>query len=177
MPAVQQRFKTQAAPWAGLPGLFPGLLPALSLAALAPAAAWAANALLELRLAPGVGPGWMPGAIGGLFAWVWVLALAPMVEEAVMRPLFQTGLRQQLGRIQRFGWGASIDWCGHAANAGTALMFALLHVPANGLAALWWLLPALAIGEVWRRSASWPQCVLLHAWFNASLAAVTVLNR
>lgn len=173
MPAVQQRFKTHAAPWAGSPVL----LPALSLAALAPAAAWAAYTLLELRLAPGADPGWMPGATGGLVAWVWVLALAPMVEEAVMRPLFQTGLRQQLGRIQRQGWGTSNDWRGYAANAGTALVFAMLHVPANGVAALWWLLPAVAIGEVWRRSASWPLCVLLHAWFNANLAAVTVLNR
>ena len=160
----------------------PGLRLALSLACVAPAVAWAAHALLGLQLEPGRWTGWASGAAGGVLAWlwslvwpwVWVLALAPVLEELAMRPLLQTGLHHQLDRIHPAWPGHPPDWRGHLANAGTALVFALLHMPANGMLALWWLLPALAIGEVWRRSASWRLCALLHAWFNVSLVAVTL---
>ena len=134
----------------------------------APAVAWAAHAGLGLQLHP------HPHAQTG---WVWVLVLAPVLEETAMRPLLQTGLRHQLERLRANPLGSTQDWRGHLANGGTALVFAALHMPANGVLALWWSVPALAIGEVWRRSSNGWACVLLHVWFNASLAAVTVLSR
>ena len=170
MPAVQQRFKTHTAPWAGLPGL------ALGLALLAPVVAWGAHALLGLRLAPGMQSGWGSGVVGTFLAWAWALALAPLVEESVMRPLLQTGLQQQLERLQIDQLTSAVDWRGHAANLGAALVFAALHLPGNGVLAIWWLVPALALGEVWRRCASLPQCALLHAWFNACLLTVSLYN-
>ena len=159
----------------------PGLLFALALAIVAPATAWAIHAWLGLYLAPGRWTGW--GATLGVFGpWVWVLVAAPVLEELAMRPLLQNGLRHQLDRILRDGsvscltkWsGSGADWRGHLANVGAALVFAMLHLPANGLSALWWLVPAAAIGEVWRRSANWWLCAVLHAWFNACLAGVTI---
>lgn len=172
MPALQQRYKTHSGRWASLPG--PGL--ALGLAMAAPLVAWGAHGLLGLQLNPGLPPVGAAGLPGGVLGWAWVLVLAPLLEEFVMRTLLQTGLQQQLDRIAAASLNTYLEWRGHAANAATALAFAALHMPENGVLALWWLVPALAIGEVWRRSASWPLCVLLHAWFNASLAAVTVLN-
>ena len=145
---------------------------AVGIASLAPPVAWTAHALLGLRLEPSQWTGW----VNGLFAWVWVLSLAPMLEEVAMRPLLQAGLRLQFDRIDTAGLNSLMDWRGHLANLVTALAFALLHMPANGVLALWWVVPALAIGEVWRRSESCRLCVLLHAWFNASLAAVTTFS-
>ena len=149
-----------------------GVALAVGIASLALPVAWAAHTLLGLRLEPGHWTGWA----GGLFAWVWVLSLAPILEEVAMRPLLQAGLRHQFDRIDTEGLNSTVDWRGHLANLVTALAFALLHLPANGVLALWWVVPALAIGEVWRRSASCRLCVLLHAWFNASLAAVTTFS-
>ena len=154
----------------------PALLLALFLSSAAPVAAWAAYAGLGLHLAPGHWTGWTSWT-----SWTWVLLLAPALEEFCLRPLLQAGVRHQLDRIRVdglrswFGWGA--DWRGHFANSAVALVFAALHAPANGLLAFWWLVPALAIGEVYRRSGSGWLCVLLHAWFNASLAGVTLLMR
>ena len=169
-------------PHQSLPARMPGRAQAVAvvvcLVGVAPAVAWAAHAVLGLRLQPVAWTGataWIQGAGAGFMAWAWVLALAPALEEFAMRPLLQTGLRHQLERIRTAGSGNSPDWLGHLANAGSALVFALLHLPANGVLALWWALPALAIGEVWRRSASWGLCTLLHAWFNTSLAVVTLL--
>ena len=151
---------------------------ALALAAAAPAGAFAAHRWLGLSLKPGQWVGWGGGAAGGsvVWFWVWVLGLAPVIEEFCMRFLLQTGLRHQLGRLHADGPANSLDWRGHLANAVVALVFAMLHLPANDMLALWWLVPALAVGEVWRRSSSWGLCALLHAWFNASLAAVTLLG-
>lgn len=157
----------------------PGLLLALALATIAPVVAWAAHAWLGLYLEPGRWRGWTNNAASGLgmvWFWAWVLALAPVFEELAMRPLLQTGLQHQLERIHNDRLCGSRDWRGHLANAGTALVFAALHMPVNGALALWWLIPAAAIGEVWRRSARWSLCALLHAWFNACLAAATLVG-
>lgn len=155
------------------------MLLALALAAMAPAVAWAAHVWLGLYLEPGRWQGWANNAASGLgmvWFWVWVLALAPALEEFALRPLLQTGLQHQLERIHSGGLSGWQDWHGHLANAGTALVFAALHMPVNGALALWWLIPAAAVGEVWRRSARWSLCALLHAWFNACLSAVTLLS-
>lgn len=144
----------------------------LALVVAAPVVSWAAHAMLGLRLDP---DSWR-GVVRGSMAWLWVLALAPVAEETVMRSLLQTGLQHRLCLV-RLGKtslpGKPLLWPGHIANLVTALAFALVHWPAYGIMALWWVVPALAIGEVWRRNSSWCQCVLLHAWFNLSLAGVT----
>ncbi|MBK6651914.1 MAG: CPBP family intramembrane metalloprotease [Betaproteobacteria bacterium] len=92
----------------------------------------------------------------------WVLALAPLLEEAAFRPLLQRGLHETLE--------AWTKQAGHLANLLTALAFAASHLPAQGVMALLWLVPAAAVGEIWRRSGRLWQCVLLHAWCNACLA-------
>lgn len=168
--SLVQLEKMQSAGWRGQ-----ALGLGLGLASIAPAFAWTAHAMLGLHLHPGQWSGWA----SGFWAWAWVLALAPALEEWVMRLLLQSGFHEQLGRWGRLHRGRLnhvLDWRGHIANGATAVVFAALHMPANGLMALWWLLPALAIGEVWRRSASWMQCALLHAWFNACLVLMTALG-
>ena len=147
----------------------------LALAGIAPGVAWAAHEMLGLHLRPGLWTGWA----SGIWAWIWVLALAPALEELVMRPLLQSGFREQLGRLGGIHWSRPErvgDWHGHLANGATALVFAALHLPANELLTVWWLVPALAIGEVWRRGGKWAMCALLHAWFNACLVLATVLG-
>ena len=144
----------------------------LGLVLAAPLVSWAAHAMLGSRLDPA---SWS-GTVRGSMAWLWVLAVAPVVEETILRSLLQPGLQHELRRVRLakpFPLGKQLPGHGHIANLLTALVFALLHWPAYGAMALWWVIPSLAIGEVWRRNSSWYQCVLLHAWFNVSLLGVT----
>lgn len=139
----------------------PPRAPAIVLAATAPPLAWAAAQLLGLRLAPAS-------------AWqaLWLLALAPALEELVFRQWLQQGLAQQLRTHARFA-RAGLDGAGLAATALAALAFAIAHVPQAGAMAVWWLLPGLALGELWRRHQRLCPCVALHAWFNLCLVAAS----
>lgn len=87
------------------------------------------------------------------------LLAAPAAEEAVFRVLLQQGLACVLN--------------GHAANGFVACTFALAHAPQAGWGALWWLLPSLLLGELWRRHRRWWACALVHAGFNLSLLGMT----
>lgn len=92
---------------------------------------------------------------------VWMLlVLAPLTEELVFRAgLHEALLRRLPSKL--------------AANALSALVFALVHVLARGdVAAIAVALPALLIGTVYARwRLLWP-CVLLHAAMNAIWLAV-----
>ena len=129
------------------------------MAAVAPAGAWLAHAGLGLSLRPG--DGW---------ALAWALVAAPLVEEAVLRPLLQQGIEQWL----RARAPVAATWPGHAANLVCALAFVALHVPGRGWAAWWWLLPAALLGEAWRRHRSLAVCAGLHAWFNLCLIGISL---
>ena len=132
----------------------------------APCVAWVAHAFLGLAMMPPDVP-----------TWVWAMVIAPLLEELAFRPLLQRGLQERLP-----AWLGTAPArqalrtnAGHLANALVALAFMAAHAPQQHWNALWWILPSLAIGEVWRqRQKLWP-CVLMHAWFNASLAAATLL--
>ncbi|WP_374666194.1 lysostaphin resistance A-like protein [Ramlibacter sp.] len=137
-----------ARPWAALGGM----------AALALPGAWLAHAALGLALRP-----------EGGWAWAWALAVAPLIEEAVLRPLLQQGLWDRMQALTR----PAAAWPGHAANLFSALAFVALHVPGRGWDALWWLAPAVLLGEAWRRHRSLAACAGLHAWFNLCLAGVS----
>lgn len=119
------------------------LWPALAVVAALPVA-WAAQRGLGL-------PAQRPAAVA---AWGWVLVAAPVVEEWVLRRWLQQGLEDRLSAGR--------------ASALATLAFALLHAPAHGWLAFWWLAPGLALAETWRRQRSVGACILLHAWFNAS---------
>lgn len=129
----------------------------------APAVAWAAHGWLGFRLHH-----------EGLAGWLWALAMAPLIEEIAMRPLLQRGLHERL-QLSMPATGAVAWWrldppAAYLANGLTALVFAALHLPAQGWAAAWWLVPALAVGQVWRTYSKLWLCVGLHAWFNLCLA-------
>lgn len=132
----------------------------------APCVAWIAHSFLGLSMVPPDVP-----------AWIWALALAPLLEELAFRPLLQRGLQDRLPAWlglapARKSLRAN---AGHIANALVALAFVAAHAPQQHWNALWWALPSLAIGEVWRlRQKLWP-CVLIHIWFNLCLAAATML--
>lgn len=99
---------------------------------------------------------------------LWVLMAAPALEEFVFRGLLQNGLQSHIRRIiTRFGLAD------HSANVLTASCFALTHAPAQGWLALWWSLPSLLLGELWRRHRSVWLCALVHAAFNISLWSVS----
>ncbi len=137
--------------------------PALVLAALAPGAAWLAHAALGLQV-----------QVHSAWFWVWLLLAAPLLEEAVFRLLLQRGLHQ---RLLQPGSGAgrwrSEPGAGYLASGITALAFAAVHAPSHGWQAVWWLIPGLALGEIWRRGQTLWVCVALHAWFNVCLVAVS----
>lgn len=125
----------------------------------APLAAWVAHRALGMGLQPAAWP-----------TWVWVLAGAPLLEEWIFRALLQQGLAQRLS--PRWGAGRAA-W---AAALLSAAAFALAHAPAHGLAALWWGVPGLPLALLWQQRAGLPACVATHAWFNACLAAVSVVS-
>lgn len=125
-----------AGPW------WPWLLPA---AAALPVAALA-HGLFGLGLVVG---GWRDAAV--------FFALAPFLEEWVLRANLQAGLQRRLAGS------------GHAANAVASLCFAALHAPWAGWLCVLWCVPGLALGELWRRRASLAMNVALHAWFNLAL--------
>lgn len=119
---------------------------------IAPVVAWLGRYFMGLQL---LTPSWDAAA--------WAFALAPLLEEYVFRSLLQCGLQQRLPATWR---------AGHLANLLTAGVFVAAHYPAHGWRAAAWLVPALALGELWRRTGKlWPS-VLMHSWFNLSLAGM-----
>lgn len=119
---------------------------------IAPVVAWLGRYFMGLQL---LTPSWGAAA--------WAFALAPLLEEYVFRSLLQCGLQQRLPATWR---------AGHLANLLTAGVFVAAHYPAHGWRAAAWLVPALALGELWRRTGKlWPS-VLMHSWFNLSLAGM-----
>jgi membrane protease YdiL (CAAX protease family) len=109
---------------------------------------------------------------------VWPLLLAPALEELVFRVGLQGGLQaafqsafqaalQASGQTQlKDGTEKSTVVNGIspsrqylytelAANTVASMCFAACHAPAQGWVALWWLLPSLVLGELWRRHRSW----------------------
>lgn len=107
-----------------------------------------------------------------LSAGLWVIIGAPLVEEAVFRYLLQGGLNHLLMTQPRPGM--SPLWAGHASNVLVSLVFACAHPPAHAwLFHLWWLLPSLVLGELWRQYQNYVRCAAVHAWFNLCLWSVT----
>lgn len=82
--------------------------------------------------------------------------IAPLVEEWALRAGLQEWLAEHFKRP-------------HLANLLVALVFAGLHWQNQLNVALLWLIPSLALGELWRQRKSLSQCVAMHAWFNATL--------
>lgn len=94
---------------------------------------------------------------------LWVLVASPALEEYVFRVLLQQGLARWINS--------------HAANAWTAVAFALAHAPLAGWMSIWWCLPSLVLGELWRRQQRWWPCAVAHAGFNLSLVGLTLISR
>ena len=46
----------------------------------------------------------------------------------------------------------------------------------HGMQALWWLVPALTLDELWRHTRKFWLCVTMHAWFNVSLAGIATIS-
>lgn len=88
--------------------------------------------------------------------WVlWLLLGAPWAEEVVFRTGWQEAL---LRRWPAAPWRATVL---------TALLFAAAHTLLRPSAmALATVLPALLLGEVYRRERHWLPCAGLHALFN-----------
>lgn len=101
-------------------------------------------------------------------AGLWMLVGAPLVEDAVFRYLLQDGLAKMLMAKHRLGNLQLV--AGHVANALTSLVFVVAHPVAHTLMfQLWWLLPSLVLGELWRRYQRYEACAATHAWFNLCL--------
>jgi len=94
-----------------------------------------------------------------------LLVLAPVMEEAA----FRAGLHEAL---------LARRTSPTAANAMTALTFAMLHAAVQGSwEALLVAGPALLIGAVYNRWRQLRWCVLMHAAMNAAWLAVMLVNR
>ncbi len=113
-----------------------------------------------------------PGPLAGLtlapaLAWLYFGLAAPLQEELIFRGLLQTVLARELSAVETTGYAAV------AAVAGSALLFALVHLavgPWTATAAL--LLGGLA-GELRRRSGSVIPAVVAHVIFNAPGLIIT----
>jgi membrane protease YdiL (CAAX protease family) len=129
------------------------------------------------------------------------LLLAPALEELVFRVGLQGGLQAAFQSVFQSAFQSALPASGQtrlrdetenskivkgispsrqylytelAANTVASMCFAACHAPAHGWVALWWLLPSLVLGELWRRHRSWAVCAGVHAGFNGCLAAVTL---
>ena len=85
-----------------------------------------------------------------------MLIIFPFLEEWVFRALLQEELASR--------W-PHVVW----PNLLSSSIFVLFHWQGQGLYLLAWFIPALVLGEAWRRHGSLPLNVFLHAWFNLSL--------
>jgi len=135
--------------------------PAVLAVVLAPMAALAASQYLGWRLP-------LPTLGSALLS----LVLAPLIEEWVMRSLLQSGLLQA---ALRAGWNTRAAET--AAALGAALAFAAAHVQhLDGrliVSMLGWAVPGLVLAWLWSHRHRTLDCVLLHAYFNACMAAAS----
>lgn len=132
----------------------------------APTVAWVAHTLLGLSMLPGDIP-----------SWIWTFGAGPLLEEVAFRPLLQRGIQERFPSwLESAGVMKPLTGSAdHLANLFVGFAFVAAHIPQQGWSAVWWIVPSLAIGEIWRRRRKlWP-CVLMHAWFNASLTAATLV--
>jgi membrane protease YdiL (CAAX protease family) len=107
-------------------------------------------------MAAGLAASGLAAATGLPWGLVWLLALAPLVEEVIFRLGLQEALLRRLPA--RRAW---------IANLATALVFAAAHVLLRpGWMAAATLLPALVLGVIYGRSRRLAPCVLWHALFN-----------
>ena len=134
--------------------------------------AWPPDTHLALALLAAV-PVWLMLALWagtqmrvplGLWAWLSLVAVQPLLEELVFRGVLQgqaLALLSKDGRPRRLGPLT-------LANVLVTVAFVLLHLRAQPLAwALAVAVPSLALGHLRERFASaWP-CVLVHAVYNA----------
>jgi membrane protease YdiL (CAAX protease family) len=127
-------------------------LPAAFTATPAPSARRATAGLLAITLAGA----WAMAPTHVL----WMLAVAPVLEETV----FRAGLQEELLRNVRFRAGMGP----FSANVLTALAFATAHVALHpSLISGLTTLPALVIGAIYQRQRSLAPCIGAHALFNA----------
>jgi len=131
---------------------------------------WWAPWLAVLLASPGVAvwvaqAGWplRPAAGWGL---LWALMGSPWLEEVVYRSAVQRPVFIHL-KANHAAW--SDTRAGWVASAVAMLCFVAVHAPAHGWFALAWAVPALTLGELFRQTQRVLPCVVLHAWFNASL--------
>jgi membrane protease YdiL (CAAX protease family) len=89
--------------------------------------------------------------------WVWLLLLAPLLEETVFRAMIQ----QQLASWWSGPWGMT------ASILCASGLFALLHAFHQGALGLLVFFPSLVLGYLWHQNRSLTQCIALHAGMNA----------
>lgn len=97
----------------------------------------------------------------GIWGWLAILLLYPVVEEVLLRPLAQEAMAARLGEP-------------HAVALAT-LIFAALHIGRVGAWAFLWILPGLLLARLWANHRSLPANILGHVYLNAVLAAVGLL--
>lgn len=116
--------------------------------------------------------GWSHSVLGlslrpqGALAWLMFLALGPLVEEWA----FRANLLPELTRSLQRRWPRPAPWL---ANALVSLLFVGVHHGMAGSQAVWWFIPSWVLGMVWFKFRRLTVCVLVHAWFNVSLALVS----
>jgi len=88
--------------------------------------------------------------------WLVFLLIAPVLEEW----LFRSQLQHEV--IRRFTGP-------HTANLLVSFLFMAFHWQGQGMLVFLWLVPSLALGELWRKHGNLLLNVFMHSWFNASL--------
>jgi hypothetical protein len=137
-----------------------------------PLRAWPPDAHLALALLAAI-PVWLALAVWagphmrvplGLWAWVSLVAVQPLLEELVFRGILQGQALAWLGHQGKPRRLGPLTW----ANVLVTLAFVLLHLRAQPLAwALAVAVPSLVLGHLRERFASvWP-AVGVHAVYNA----------
>ena len=109
-------------------------------------------------------------APAGAYAWLSLVLVQPLLEEAVFRGLLQ-GQALRLTAARRLG---PLSW----ANLGCSVAFAALHLPTQAWPwALAVLPPSLVFGHLRERFGSvWP-AVALHVVYNAGFGVAAAFAR
>lgn len=132
------------------------------------AAAWLTVVLVSPWVAQAVACAWGRPLWADSGVWLlWALLGSPWLEEWIYRRAVQAPVAQAL--TPQPPAAHNTTRAGHVANGVAALVFVAVHWPAQGVAALAWVVPGWLLGELFRQTQRvWP-CVLLHAWFNLGL--------
>lgn len=88
-----------------------------------------------------------------------MIIISPIIEEIIFRKLLQQEIHELI-KIKTTFKSTVIP------NLVSSIIFTTAHSPTWGNNAIWWIIPSLVLGELWRRHKNIKLCIFIHSWFN-----------